>query len=305
MTELVSVVIRTLNEEQHLEELILAIKTQESNRFIIEIVLVDSGSTDGTLEIAEKYGCRITYIKKSDFTFGRSLNVGCEFANGQYLVFVSGHCIPVNNQWIENLISPLSDAGIAYSYGKQIGRDTTKFSEQQLFDKYFPDRTKIPQVGFFCNNANSALRKDIWEKFPFDEKLTGLEDMYLAQQIIAKGEQIGYVASASVYHIHNESWAQVKNRYEREAIALQKIMPELHFGKLDFLKFFTAGVILDLRASYFKKILFKEFSSIFRFRFAQYHGAYVGNHIHRKLSYEMKMKYFYPRITDMDVTNDK
>ena len=305
MSELVSVVIRTLNEERHLEELIVAIKMQKSNRYEIEIVIVDSGSTDSTLEIAEKYGCRITHIKKSDFTFGRSLNVGCDFANGQYLVFISGHCIPVNNQWIEGLVIPLSGRVVAYSYGKQIGRDTTKFSEQKLFDKYFPNEEKIPQVGFFCNNANSALRKDVWVKYPFDEKLTGLEDMYLAQQILAKGEKIGYAASASVYHIHNESWMQVKNRYEREAIALQKIMPELYFGKFDFLKCFTIGVIKDLKAACVERMLFKECGSILRFRFAQYYGAYAGNHIHRKLSHEMKLKYFYPRITDMDVTNEK
>jgi rhamnosyltransferase len=305
MSELVSVIIRTLNEELHLEELILAIKTQKLDRLSIEIVIVDSGSNDRTLDIAEKYGCRITHIKKADFTFGRSLNVGCDFSNGKYLVFVSGHCIPVDDQWIDKLIAPLSSKLVAYSYGKQIGRDTTKFSERKLFDKYFPDEEKIPQVGFFCNNANSALRKDVWSNYPFDEKLTGLEDMYLAQKIIANGEKVGYVPSASVYHIHNESWAQVKNRYEREAIALQKIMPELHFGKIDFIKCFTVGVLKDLRDAYSERKLFSEFASILRFRFSQYQGVFLGNHIHRKLSHEMKMKYFYPRITNMEVTNEK
>lgn len=305
MKEMVSVVIRTLNEQKHLDELLVSIQKQESNRFDIEVVIVDSGSTDKTLEIAKKYNCRITYINKEDFTFGRSLNVGCDFANGAYLVFVSGHCIPASNNWLHNLVLPLADKLCAYSYGKQIGRDTTKFSEQQLFDKYFTDKSKIPQVGFFCNNANSALRKDIWEEIPFDEKITGLEDMYLAKQIIEAGDKIAYIAEAPVYHIHDESWSQVKNRYEREAIALQKIMPELHFGKLDFIKCFSIGVLKDLWAAKRKSILLKEFSSIIRFRLAQYNGAYSGNHIHRKLSYEMKMKYFYPRITNMDVKNEK
>lgn len=305
MSELVSIVIRTLNEQKHLDELLSAIKRQVSDRFNIEVVLVDSGSIDRTLEIAKHYKCRITHIKKEDFTFGRSLNVGCDCANGDYLVFVSGHCIPVDENWVHNLVVPLADKRAAYSYGKQIGRDTTKFSEQQLLDKYFSNESKLPQVGFFCNNANSALRKDIWKKHPFDEELTGLEDMYLAQQIISEGENIGYVADAPVYHIHDESWEQVRNRYEREAIALQKIMPELHFGAIDFIKCLSVGVLKDLRAAWKKKRLAKELRSIIFFRFAQYYGAYTGNHIHRKLSREMKMKYFYPRITNMDVTNEK
>jgi len=303
--ELVSIVIRTLNEEKHLEELLSSIKNQESNRFDIETVIVDSGSTDRTLDIAKMFGCRVTYIKKEEFTFGRSLNIGCDFADGNYLVFVSGHCIPVDENWVHNLVSPIADNLCAYSYGRQVGRDTTKFSEQQLFDKYFPSISKIPQEGFFCNNANSALRKEVWSSYPFDESLTGLEDMYLAQQITAIGMKVGYVAEAPVYHIHDECWQQVQTRYEREAIALQKILPELHVNKTDFIRFVFVGIIKDLKAAIRWKIFFREFYSIIRFRVAQYKGAYIGNHIHRKLSYQMKMKYFYPRVTNVDITNER
>jgi len=304
MKELVSVVIRTLNEEKHLEELLSSIQVQKSECFNIEVVIVDSGSTDATLDIAKKHNARITHIKKADFTFGRSLNVGCDFAQGEYLVFISGHCIPTNKNWVDDLVKPLTKNNIAYSYGRQIGRDTTKFSEQQLFDKYFPIESKIPQKGFFCNNANSALRKNIWKKNPFDEDLTGLEDMFLAQQIIKQGEQIAYVADGAVYHIHDESWGQIRNRYEREAIALQKIMPELHFGLFDLIKCYFTGIIKDIKTALKCKVFFKEIKSILYFRYNQYMGAYVGNHIHRKLSKEMKLKYFYPRVSDMDVTNN-
>ncbi len=301
MTELVSVVIRTLNEEKHLEELLQAINNQVSTRFKIETVIVDSGSTDNTLAIAKSYNCRITYIKKEDFTFGRSLNVGCDFANGKYLIFISGHCIPATNSWLEELVQPLQEGSVCYTYGRQLGRDTTKFSERQLFYKYFPETNSVPQVGFFCNNANSALRKDIWEKYKFDEQLTGCEDMYLAKLLVNDGYQLGYVGSAPVYHIHDETWEKVQIRYEREAIALQKIMPEVHVTFFDMLKYITIGVIKDLRIAVKEKVLFKELFSIFAFRYAQYVGAYKGNHMHRKVSREMKMKYFYPRVSDMKI----
>jgi hypothetical protein len=88
----------------------------------------------------------MTHIKKEDFTFGRSLNIGCEFANGEFLVFISGHCIPVKNDWIQQLVKPLSEGVAIYTYGRQIGRDTTKFSESQVFNKFYPPYSQIPQL---------------------------------------------------------------------------------------------------------------------------------------------------------------
>ncbi|WP_417360014.1 MULTISPECIES: glycosyltransferase [Gammaproteobacteria] len=300
---LVSIVIRTLNEEQYLNELLQAVKNQDRSLFDIETVVVDSGSTDSTLDIAQKFGCRVTYIEKSQFTFGRSLNVGCEFAKGSYLIFVSGHCVPCDEYWVNNLVRPLM-RDCVYSYGRQLGRDTTKFSECQLFSKYFPEESRIPQEGFFCNNANSAIRKDIWEAHHFDESLTGCEDMYLAKELVGLGLKLAYVADAGVYHIHDESWERVKIRYEREAVALQKILPQVHVTLFDTIKYISTGIIKDIRAALSSGVLLKELNSIIRFRFAQYIGAYKGNHVHRKVSEEMKLRYFYPRVTDMNVNTE-
>ena len=94
---LISIIIRTYNEERYLRELLETIKVQELPYSETEIIIVDSGSTDRTLPIAESFDCKITHISKKDFTFGRSLNHGCEIARGDILVFISGHCIPVKN----------------------------------------------------------------------------------------------------------------------------------------------------------------------------------------------------------------
>ena len=139
---LVSIVIRTLNEEKYLDELLGAINFQEKDGFNSEVVIVDSGSTDKTLEIARKYNSRVTYIDKKEFSFGKSLNIGCDYADGEYLVFISGHCIPEDKYWLKNLVDPLIKQECDYVYGRQIGRDTTKFSENQVFKKYFPEKTE-------------------------------------------------------------------------------------------------------------------------------------------------------------------
>ena len=92
---LTSIIIRTLNEERYLPELLAKISEQHTVLTDQEIVVVDSGSTDSTIEIASSYGCRITHISQEEFTFGRSLNVGCDYAEGDIFVFISGHCIPI------------------------------------------------------------------------------------------------------------------------------------------------------------------------------------------------------------------
>lgn len=291
-----SIVIRTYNEGKWLGEALKAVAAQDAAPYSFEVVIVDSGSTDDTLKIAQAHGCRITHIKKSDFTFGRSLNIGCEAAQGRFLVFISGHCIPVGTRWLHDLVKPLDDGRCAYVYGRQQGKPgLTKFSEEQLFRKYFPECSDIPQEGFFCNNANSAILKSVWETRPFDETVTGLEDMVLAKQLVSEGLKIGYVAEAPVIHIHEESWSKVKTRYEREAVALQDIMPEVHVGFGDFTRYILAGVFHDLGEALTRRVFWKEAGGIILFRFNQYWGSYQGNNNYRKLSQDRKDRYFYPR----------
>ncbi len=94
----ISIVIRTLNEEKFLDELLCSIENQDTPEFEIETILVDSGSTDRTLRIAENHCATIVCIKQDEFSFGRSLNLGCDVATGQILVFVSGHCVAKKQQ---------------------------------------------------------------------------------------------------------------------------------------------------------------------------------------------------------------
>lgn len=289
-----SIVIRTYNEARWLPELLAAIQRQRFDGQF-EVVVVDSGSTDGTLEIAERYQCRVVHIAKADFTFGRSLNVGCEAARGRALTFVSGHCIPTDDHWLANLVAPLSEGGVEYVYGRQQGHAVTKYSEHQIFRKYYPDESAIPQADIFCNNANAAILKSAWEAQRFNEALTGLEDMDMSKRLAANGRRIGYVADAAVLHIHEESWSRIKNRYEREAIALKAILPDIHVGFWDFLRYCLAGVLFDASQALRDRVLARHFGEIVLFRLMQYWGTYRGNNQHRRLSAERKEAYFYPR----------
>ncbi len=108
----VSIIFGALNEEKWFVDALRACQDQSFNGPDVEIVLVDSGSTDGTLEIADRFGCKIVSIKQEEFSFGRSLNYGCKAAPGDYLVFTLVHCVPSEETWLENLIASL-EAGYA------------------------------------------------------------------------------------------------------------------------------------------------------------------------------------------------
>ena len=298
---LASIIIRTFNEERHLGDLLEAIGRQRGEDLAWEVILVDSGSTDGTVAIAEALGARVVHIDKSEFSFGRSLNLGCSVAQGDAIVFVSGHCVPADDRWLAQLVEPLRSSHIAMTYGRQIGGHQSKFSELQLFDKFYPTLSCIPQSGFFVNNANSALARSVWEAFHFDEELTGLEDMHLGRRLVGAGRQIGYVAEAAVYHYHHETWSAVRRRYEREAIALQHILPEIHITLVDFGRYFTQAIVHDMAAASSIHRALGLLPEIVMFRLMQFWGTYRGNHRHRQLSRSQKERYFYPKGTTGEV----
>jgi rhamnosyltransferase len=294
--KLVSVVVRALNEERWLGEALAACRSQYlGDGRDVELILVDSGSTDRTIPIARDHGCRVVHIKKEDFTFGRSLNVGCEAAQGEFIVFISAHCIPSGPNWLGSLIAPIEQGLCDYTYGRQLGHEMSRFSEKQVFAHYFGEASRLPQQGFFCNNANSAIRAETWRKFRFDEAVTGLEDMVLAKTIVNAGGRIGYVAEASVAHIHEETLKQTHRRYYREALTMRSIMPEVHFNLWDMVSCFSAGVTHDLSIAARDKVLLKEAGGIIGFRFNQYWGTYRGHNEHRVLSQAQKVSYYYPQ----------
>ncbi|MFA7345182.1 MAG: glycosyltransferase [Terrimicrobiaceae bacterium] len=291
---LASIVIRTFNEARHLGGVLDAVSVQTvPGTESIEVIVVDSGSTDGTLEIAASAGAKILNIRREDFTFGRSLNMGCDAAKGEFLILLSGHCIPYAENWLTELLHPFQDPSIAISYGRQVGGKTTRFSESRVFEKYYP-AAKTSQGPAFCNNANCAVRKSIWRRFRYDETLTGLEDIDLGKKVVREGFRIIYAPAAPVIHIHDETWGQVRRRYEREAIALRHIHPEFHFGIVDAVLYFLAAVFNDTRAIIKQRASLATLQETAIYRFHQFLGSWEGNRPHRELSSMEKIRYFFP-----------
>ena len=288
-----SIVIRAYNEEKHIGRLLEGIQRQTIKD--VEVILVDSGSTDSTVSIAESCGARIVRIPSAEFTFGRSLNFGVRAARREFVVIVSAHVYPVYPDWLETLLRPFDDDNVALVYGKQRGTDFAKFSEQQIFHQWYPDVSNLDQATAFCNNANAAIRKSLWEKNSYDETLTGLEDLAWAGWAKEQGHAIVYVAEAEIVHVHNETWRGVFNRYRREAMAFKHIHPETHFNLYDFMRLTIANIFSDLWHAARERVLWKNIASIFWFRFMQFHGTRMGYRESSLLTPQLRETFYYAR----------
>ena len=289
-----SIIIRCYNEEQHIGRLLSGIIQQTVKD--VEIILVDSGSTDATLSIASRYPTKVVYIAPEEFSFGRALNVGCEAATSEYIVNASAHVYPVYNDWLERLLAPFVDSQIALVYGKQLGNEITKFSEHQILAKWFPDHSNLDQDHPFCNNANAAIRRKLWEKMPYNEELTGLEDLDWAKRVMNEGYHIAYAADADIMHVHNETPMRIYNRYRREAIALKRIYPHEHFNALDFIHLFISNIISDYYHASHKGMLLKNLISIPIFRLMQFSGTYRGFSQRSQITSGLKHTFYYPNV---------
>lgn len=292
-TPTVSIVIRSFNEERHIGRLLAGILRQSLSD--PEILVVDSGSSDATLAIASRFPVQIVHVDPREFSFGRSLNRGFERASGDFIVLASAHVYPLYRDWLERVIAPFSDPKIAVVYGKQRGNEDTKYSERRIFEQWFPNTSKSPQDHPFCNNANAAIRREVWEEHPYDEEITGLEDLAFARAVMEQGHGIAYAAEAEVVHVHDEDAAQIYRRYMREAIALKRIFPHERFTTGDFLRLVVANTWNDWKAAQREGVLARHALEILRFRVLQLWGTRCGFAKHGPVTSQLKEKFYYPR----------
>lgn len=288
----VSVVIRAHNESEHIGRLLKGLAQQTVKPD--EIIVVDSGSTDDTVPIAQSAGCRIVHIAKEEFSFGRALNRGCAAAGGDILLFTSAHVYPVYNTHIEHIVNAFDRDGVAIAYGRQVGDERTKFSESRVMLKWFPHQNIWDQGHPFSNNANAAVLKSVWEESPYDESLTGLEDLDFAKKALARGYKIAYVADSPVVHVHEESWSIIRNRYRREAMAYARIVEGSAMSLPNAIGLALSNIASDYKEAVKARQLRSNVVSIPQFRFAQFIGAWQGFRAPDRMTASLRERFYYP-----------
>jgi glycosyltransferase involved in cell wall biosynthesis len=290
----VAIIIRAFNEEAHIGRLLTGIREQAEHPE--EVIVVDSGSTDATVAIAEAFGATVVPIARDEFSFGRALNRGIEAAETDLIVLVSAHVYPIYDDWLERLLAPFDESDeVGLSYGRQVTPPEGRFSERRLLERWFPAESRIDREQPFCNNANAAIRRDLWLDRPYDEQLTGLEDLAWAKELLATGGALAYVAEAPIVHVHEEPFARIVNRYRREAIAHKAIYPNQSLSAMAALRLGFANIAGDVMAARREgRKLSHEAISILQFRAAQFYGTYAGLSQTCPVTDSLKRRFYYP-----------
>ncbi len=197
--------IRAKNEARFIGETLAAIFNRPtlSPR---QVVVVDSGSTDGTQAIVESFPTTLIQIAPEDFTYGYALNLGVANVDAEIVATLSAHSLPVGPEWLRNLVQPFSRARVAGVYGRQLPRPNATLFERMgmRLTVVLSDSPRLLDRRPLFSNANGAFRRSLWLEHPFDERIRGAEDIAWVRTMQEGGYLIAYEPSAVVYHSHGE-----------------------------------------------------------------------------------------------------
>lgn len=201
----IGVVIRTLDEAELIGRCLETLHGQHGS-YDLDVVVVDSGSTDATVEIAEAHGARVIHMAPADFDYSKALNLGIEEARGELVAILSAHAIPLDDRWLERMTAPFDDAAVAGVASRQIAWPGAPWSEVQRLRAAFGETRRDFAAGgadgLLFSNAASAVRRSVWRDHRFT--LPAAEDLDWARRVIASGLTVVYEPAATVYHSHDE-----------------------------------------------------------------------------------------------------
>ena len=242
----ISIILLTKNGGAYLEEVLKKVFAQEIED-TFEVIAIDSGSIDPTQEILAKFPIRVEKIPPSAFNHGETRNLGARLAKGEYLVYLTQDATPLDEKWLDRLVSPLKkDPLVAGAFSSQRPRkDCHLMEKRQILETQLvsgkemrinwalgnPDYEENRYPFIWFSDTSSCIRKEIWNKLPF-RKLEFAEDQDWAQRVLEAGHKTVYVPDSIVIHSHH--YKPVKNfrRHFEHARAMKEM-----FGKEEFPRF--------------------------------------------------------------------
>ncbi|HYC21567.1 MAG TPA: glycosyltransferase [Candidatus Bathyarchaeia archaeon] len=226
----VSVAYVTKNGAAHLDESLAAVRAQKGAFELVEVIAVDSGSSDRTLEILARHGVRTLRVPAADFGHGRTRNLAGHAATGDIVVFLTQDASPADEGWLEALLDALaSDPLLAGVWSRHLPRlgchpmEWRMLSEFPLFQseelrvaakRGNPDYAAHPEAYYWFSNNSSAIRKSVLERWPFPE-IEFAEDQAWARAVLGAGWRTALVPRSRIYHSHAYSpWANLKRNFD-------------------------------------------------------------------------------------------
>jgi rhamnosyltransferase len=214
----VSIVLPTCNGMPALGRVVDAIRAQESP-FTVEIVAVDSGSTDGTLEFMQRHADKTLTIPPARFDHGLTRNAGIAESRGEYVVLLVQDAEPASRGWLRALVEPLTrDARIAGTFARQVPRPGASARTRRQLERWVAggstprvvtlDRDELERLSPLerldrCafDHVCAAVRRSVWLRHPYRPTAIA-EDLEWALEVLLAGHRIAFAPEAAVIHSH-------------------------------------------------------------------------------------------------------
>lgn len=218
-----SIVIRSRNEGVFLHKVLDALKAQICS-FCYEIIIVDNESTDGTREMCQHYNVRIVNISKSEFTYGRAINLGIENAKGDIILLLSAHSLPIGPDFLIQAVKPFDNNNVGAARCIRITdiNDINNWYQPKIItpSTHFLDIKQV--LKWYPSASCCVLKREVWEQVRFDEVLEFNEDKFWASEIVKKGYYVVNCASAMYCYMRNWETITKLLRLNKSYLALYR-----------------------------------------------------------------------------------
>ncbi len=197
-----------------------------------EVVVVDSGSSDGSGTYARSRGARVHVIAAGEFNHGATRNLGAGLARGEVLVFTSQDAYAADEHWLARLTAPLRTARPpAGVYGRQVAHHDAAPPEHYFLDFLYGPVSREQSAGgphelsletTLFSNVNAAIPRSLFERFGFVDDIIMSEDQEWARRVLLAGHEIHYVAEAAVRHSHPYSLVEAFRRFFDSGVSAER-----------------------------------------------------------------------------------
>lgn len=218
-----SVVVRVRNAAQYMDKVLAAFALQSVQPN--EVVVVDNESTDGTREIALSHGARVVSIGRTEFTYGRALNMGIQECTGDFIFFISSHSLILGRDFFKTALAEFDNPEVAAVRCTTVSktRDVESWMQQKVL-RWPLDLYTIVEHGPIASGC--AIRRSLWEEVPFDETLEAVEDKLWAREVMKRGYIV--VSSEAMYlHMRRRGMVEAIRIMTRERLAILRSTGEV------------------------------------------------------------------------------
>jgi rhamnosyltransferase len=274
---LVSIIMRSYNEGWALRQTLPALSAQSYANW--ELIVIDSGSTDDSVSlIRQARPTHLIQIEPKEYNPSRVMNRGMELAKSPYAIFLNADATPQSAEWLRPLVRALFNPRTAAVFGRQIPRPDCRAVYACDYERCFGASRESTRWEHFFSMASSGLRKDIWARRGFLEKMQYSEDDEYTRWCRQQGYDVVYCPESVVMHSHNYSPVQAYRRSFGEGRALAMICPEKR-KEFRWLRSCALGWLNDLRRDFLfcaRSVRFGELPHCAHIRWQQRRGKRDG-----------------------------